>query len=132
MIKKDSLVTQEEINELAEKIKEQKLLLEDDALEKKKKLLQLWSYRSQTLPTYHHPLINKLENERNKQLEEIEELKHKKECNDLEKRNYKPPKVTINPKLKMEREKNSIKTVKENVIQCENSDRKHITHVFHS
>ena len=32
MIKKDSLVTQEEINELAEKIKEQKLLLEDDAL----------------------------------------------------------------------------------------------------
>ena len=124
MIKKDSLVTQEEINELAEKIKEQKLLLEDDALEKKKKLLQLWSYRSQTLPTYHHPLINKLENERNKQLEEIEELKHKKECNDLEKRNYKPPKVTINPKLKMEREKNSIKTVKENVIQTKLNNKK--------
>ena len=126
MLKKENLVSQIEMSELREKIKEQKALLEDDAESQKKQLLKLWSYRSQTLPTYHHPLLNKLETERNKQLEDIEEYKHRKECNELEKRNFKPPKVTINYSLKMQiqKEKNNLKTGRENVIQTELNNKK--------
>ena len=63
MIKKDSLVTKKEILDLAKKIKMQKKLLLEDAEDKKKQLLKLWSYRSQTLPVYKHPLTIKIEKE---------------------------------------------------------------------
>ena len=55
MTKKEPLVTQEELKELAEKIEQQKQYLQDNAEEKKKQMQKLWTYRSQTLPTYHHP-----------------------------------------------------------------------------
>ena len=124
MIKKDSLVTQKEIQELSKKIKEQKKLLSEDAEEKKKQLLKLWTYRSQTLPIYKHPLTIKLEEEQILKLEKEEEEKKKKEYLDLEKRNYKPPKVVINEKLKTQRETRKEKTDKESVLKTELNNKK--------
>ena len=124
MIKKDNLITQQEIQELSKKIKEQKKLLSEDAEEKKKQLLKLWTYRSQTLPIYKHPLTIKLEEEQILKLEKEEEEKKKKEYLELEKRNYKPPKVVINEKLKTQRETRKDKTDKESVLRTELNNKK--------
>ena len=126
MVKKDSLITQEEIQELAKKIKEQKKLLSEDAEEKKKQLLKLWTYRSQTLPIYKHPLTIKLEEEQILKLEKEEEEKKKKEYLELEKRNYKPPKVEVNQKLKAQRETRKDKTDKESVLRTELNNKKRL------
>ena len=124
MMKKDSLVTQKELKELAKKIKQHKKLLLEDAEGKKKQLVKLWSYRSQTLPVYKHPLTTQLEEEQLLKIEKEEEEKKKKECYELEKRNYKPPKVVINPKLKLQREIRKDKTDKESVLRTELNNKK--------
>ncbi len=117
MTKKDPLVTQEELKELAEKIQQQKQYLQDNADDKKKQLQKLWSYRSQTLPTYRHPLVVKIEEEKMKKINEEEEEKKKKECNQLEKINYKPPSVKINKRLQKIREKRINPNPKDMVIE---------------
>ena len=124
--KKDPLITQEEIKELSKRIKEQKKLLGEDAEEKKKQLIKLWSYRSQTLPTYKHPLTVKLEEELALKMQQNEEDKKKKECNDLEKRNYQPPKVIQSQKLKSQRETRKDKVDRESVMQTELNNKKRL------
>ena len=126
MDKKDPLVTQQELKDLAKKIKEQKKLLVEDAEEKKKQLTKLWSYRSQTLPTYKHPLTAKLEEELELKNQQNEAGKKKRECNDLEKRNYQPPKVVQSEKLKMQREIRKDKIDRESVIKTELSNKKRL------
>ena len=126
MTKKDPLVTQEEIKELAEKIEKQKQYLQDNAEERKKQMQQLWNYRSQTLPTYRHPLAEKVEEEYLKKLNEEEEEKKRKECFQLEKINYKPPKVTINSKLKKIREKRINPNNKEIILETELNNKKRL------
>ena len=124
--KKDPLVTQQELKELSKKIKEQKKLLLEDAEDKKKQLIKLWSYRSQTLPTYKHPLTAKLEEELAFKMQQNEEDKKKREYNDLEKRNYQPPKVVQNEKLKMQREIRKDKVDRESVIQTELNNKRRL------
>ena len=126
MIKKDPLVTQEEIKELSKKIKAQKKLLSEDAEDKKKQLMKLWSYRSQTLPAYKHPLTIRIEEELAQKMQKDEDDKKKKECNDLEKRNYKPPKVNTSEKLKNLREIRKNKIDRESVILTELNNKKRI------
>jgi len=126
MTKKEPLVTQEELKELAEKVEQQKQYLQDSAEDKKKQMQQLWTYRSQTLPTYHHPLVNKIEEEKIKKLNEEEDEKRKKECNQLEKINYKPPSVKINKKLKNIREKRFNTNSKEMVLETELNNKKRL------
>ena len=126
MDKKDPLVTQQELKDLAKKIKEQKKLLVEDAEEKKKQLTKLWSYRSQTLPTYKHPLTAKLEEELELKNQQNEAGKKKRECNDLEKRNYQPPKVVQSEKLKLQREIRKDKIDRESVIKTELSNKKRL------
>ena len=126
MQKKDPLVTQEEIKELSKKINEQKKILIEDAEEKKKQLIKLWSYRSQTLPTYKHPLTVKLEEELALKMQKNDDDKKKKECNDLEKRNYQPPKVTQSLKLKNQRETRKDKVDRESVMQTELNNKKRL------
>ena len=126
MEKKDPLVTQQELKELAKKIKEQKKLLVEDAEDKKKQLLKLWSYRSQTLPIYKHPLTAKLEEELALKIQQNDEDKKRRECNDLEKRNYQPPKVVQNEKLKIQREIRKDKIDRESVIKTELNNKKRI------
>jgi len=126
MQKKDPLITQEEIKELSKRIKEQKKLLGEDAEEKKKQLIKLWSYRSQTLPTYKHPLTVKLEEELALKMQQNEEDKKKKECNDLEKKNYQPPKVIQSQKLKSQRETRKDKVDRESVMQTELNNKKRL------
>ena len=126
MQKKDPLVTQEEIKELSKKINEQKKILIEDAEEKKKQLIKLWSYRSQTLPTYKHPLTVKLEEELALKMQKYDDDKKKRECNDLEKRNYQPPKVTQSLKLKNQRETRKDKVDGESVMQTELNNKKRL------
>ena len=126
MDKKDPLVTQKELKELAKKIKEQKKLLLEDAEDKKKQLIKLWSYRSQTLPTYKHPLTAKLEEELALKMQQNEEDKKKREYHDLEKRNYQPPKVVQNEKLKILREIRKDKIDRESVIQTELNNKRRL------
>lgn len=126
MQKKDPLISQEEIKELSKRIKEQKKLLGEDAEEKKKQLIKLWSYRSQTLPTYKHPLTVKLEEELALKMQQNEEDKKKKECNDLEKRNYQPPKVIQSQKLKSQRETRKDKVDRKSVMQTELNNKKRL------
>ena len=126
MDKKDPLVTKEELKDLAKKIREQKKLLSEDAEDKKKQLIKLWSYRSQTLPTYKHPLTVKLEEELTLKNQQNEDDKKKRECNDLEKRNYQPPKVVQNEKLKIQREIRKDKIDRESVIKTELNNKKRL------
>ena len=111
---------------MAKKIREQKKLLSEDAEDKKKQLIKLWSYRSQTLPTYKHPLTVKLEEELTLKNQQNEDDKKKRECNDLEKRNYQPPKVVQNEKLKIQREIRKDKIDRESVIKTELNNKKRL------
>ena len=119
LMKKDSLVTKKELEELANKREEQKKILEEGLNERKLKLIKMWKERSQTLPVYKHPIVDMLEDEEFDLLDEKEEKKEKKEKNELEKRNYRPPKVKIDLNLKNIRENRNIKTNKDSVTQTE-------------
>ena len=88
--------------------------------------MKLWSYRSQTLPAYKHPLTIRIEEELAQKMQKDEDDKKKKECNDLEKRNYKPPKVNTSEKLKNLREIRKNKIDRESVILTELNNKKRI------
>ena len=119
MVKKEPLVTKEEITELANRIDEQKKILEEGLNERKEKMLKMWKERSQTLPVYKHPLVDIIEDEDYDLLENEEEKLKQKEINLKEKKNYKPPKVKINQKLKEIRENRNLKTTKEDLMRTE-------------
>ena len=123
MVKKDSLVTKKELEELANKREEQKKILEEGLNERKLKLIKMWKERSQTLPVYKHPIVDMLEDEEYDMLEEEEDKKEQKEKNEKEKKNYQPPKVKIDKKLKKIRESRNIKTNKESVARTENNNK---------
>ena len=116
LMKKEPVMRKNDFEELAKKVNEQKRLMEIDNEERKKKLLKLWLYRSETLPSYHHPLIKYVEEEeKNKRREWNEIEKKRKECNDLEKRNFKPPKITINRVLRKQIEMRKISMNRDNI-----------------
>lgn len=126
MSKKVPLVTQEELKELADKIEMQKQYLIDNAEEKKKQMQQLWKYRSQTLPNYRHPLQVKIEEEKIRKINEEEDEHKRKEYNQLEKMNYKPPSVKINKRLKTIREKRINQSNKDMVLETELNNKKRL------
>ena len=86
MMKKDSLVTKEELEELANKRNERKKILEDDLSERKINLIKMWKYRSQKLPVYKHPIVNILEDEHLDKIEDEEEQQEQKEKNEQTKK----------------------------------------------
>ena len=114
--KKEPVMRKNEFDELEKRVNEQKRLIEKNNEEKKKKLMELWLYRSQTLPSYHHPLIKVVkEEEKNKKRGWNELDKKTKECNDLEKRYFKPPKVIINEVLRKQIEDRKKTINKDNI-----------------
>ena len=114
--KKEPVMRKNEFDELEKRVNEQKRLMEKNNEEKKKKLMELWLYRSQTLPSYHHPLIKVVkEEEKNKKRGWNELDKKTKECNDLEKRYFKPPKVIINEVLRKQIEDRKKAINKDNI-----------------
>ena len=123
-MKKDPLVTKEEIKELLSKIKEQKKILLMDNVDKMKNLLKLWSYRSISLPTYRSPLLDIIEKEKNSLKESLEQEKKRKESNELKKQNYKPPKSYISLKLKKQREKRVLNLNMEKIREIELNNKK--------
>ena len=119
MVKKEPLVSKEEITELANRIDQQKKILEEGLNERREKMIKMWKERSQTLPVYKHPLVDIIEDEDFDLLDNEEEKIKQKEINLKEKKNYKPPKVKINQKLKEIRENRNLKTTKEALMKTE-------------
>ena len=126
MIKKEPVVTQEDIKELSEKVRQQKLYLQDNAEEKKRQMQILWSNRSHTLPTYRNPIFERNQEEKLKKLNDEEDERKKKECNQLVKINYKPPSVKINKRLKKIREKKLNLNSREMVLETELNNKKRL------
>ena len=119
LIKKDSLVTKKELEELATKRNERKKILEEDLSERKLNLIKMWQHRSQNLPIYKHPLVNVLEDEHLDKLEDQQEKQEQKEKNKQIKLHYQPPKVKIDLNLKQQREKKILMSHKDSVTQTE-------------
>ena len=124
MVKKDSLVTKKELQELAERRNERKKILEEGLTERKLNLIKMWHYRSQKLPIYKHPLVNVLEDEKMDVFEEEQEKQEKKENNEKSKKNFQPPKVKIDLQLKQIREKRILMSHKDSVTETENKNKK--------
>ena len=124
LMKKEPVMRKNDFDELAKRRNEQKKLMEMDNEERKKKLMELWQYRSETLPSYHHPLIKYIEEEEKSKRKEWNELEKKRiECNDLEKRNFKPPKVTINKVLRKQIENRKKVMNRDTIIKMRNNNR---------
>ena len=123
-MKKEPVMRKNDFDELAKKVNEQKRLMEIDNEERKKKLMELWLYRSETLPSYHHPLIKYVEEEEKNKRREWNEMEKKRiECNDLEKRNFKPPKVTINKVLRKQIENRKRVMNRDTIIKMRNNNK---------
>ena len=124
LMKKEPVMRKNDFDELAKRRNEQKKLMEMDNEERKKKLMELWQYRSETLPSYHHPLIKYVEEEEKSKRKEWNEMEKKRiECNDLEKRNFKPPKVTINKVLRKQIENRKRVMNRDSIIKMRNNNR---------
>ena len=124
LMKKEPVMRKNDFDELAKRRNEQKKLMQMDNEERKKKLIELWQYRSETLPSYHHPLIKYIEEEEKSKRKEWNELEKKRiECNDLEKRNFKPPKVTINKVLRKQIENRKKVMNRDTIIKMRNNNR---------
>ena len=124
MIKKDSLVTKEELEELANKRNERKKILEEGLSERKMNLIKMWQQRSQKLPIYKHPVVNILEDEELDVMEDEQEKQEQKEKNEISKKTFQPPKVKINKELKRLREKKLLMSNKDSVTQTEIQNKK--------
>ena len=124
MIKKDSLVTKEELEELANKRNERKKILEEGLSERKLNLIKMWQQRSQKLPIYKHPVVNILEDEELDVMEDEQEKQEQKEKNEISKKTFQPPKVKINKELKRLREKKFLMSNKDSVTQTEIQNKK--------
>ena len=123
-MKKEPVMRKNDFDELARKVNEQKKLMEIDNEERKKQLMELWQYRSETLPSYHHPLIKYIEDEEKNKRKEWNEIEKKRiECNDLERRNFKPPKVTINKVLRKQIEDRKRIMNRNNITKIRNNNR---------
>ena len=124
LMKKEPVMRKNDFDELARKVNEQKKLMEIDNEERKKQLMELWQYRSETLPSYHHPLIKYIEDEEKNKRKEWNEMEKKRiECNDLERRNFKPPKVTINKVLRKQIEDRKRIMNRNNITKIRNNNR---------
>ena len=124
LIKKDSLVTKQELQELAERRNERKKILEEGLTERKLNLIKMWHQRSQKLPVYKHPVVDVLEDEKMDIFEENQEKQEQKENNDRNKKTYQPPKVKIDLQLKQIREKRILMSHKESVTETETKNKK--------
>ena len=124
MIKKDSLVTKLELEELANKRNERKKILEEGLTERRLNLIKMWQHRSQKLPIYRHPVVDVLEDEQLDIMEDEQEKIEQKEKNEQTKKNYQPPKVKINLQLKKIREKKINISKKDSVTQTEINNKK--------
>ena len=123
MTKKDALVTKKELNQLSNRMNAQKKVLEEGLIQRNEKMKKMWKERSQRLPVYKHPIVDILEDEEFENLETKEEEIKRKEKNNNEKKNYKPPEIKISKKLKEIREKRNIKTTKESLQKTENNNK---------
>ena len=124
MIKKESLVTKQELEELQNKRNERKKILEEGLTERKLNLIKMWKHRSENIPTYKHPLVDVLENEKLDIMEDEQEKQEQKENNKKNKLEFQPPKVKIDPKLKRIREKRILMSNKDSVTTTEANNKK--------
>ena len=126
-MQKKEFITQEELKENYEKIKEQKELLQEEIKEKKRKLKEMWINRSQILPSFKSQISKICEeddkekymnyDDKKKKIAELENHKIEYSKNNI-------PKPLISKKLKTLREKRLIKEDKNSVLLTEKNNKK--------
>ena len=124
MIKKDSLVTKQELEELQNRRNERRKILEEGLTERKLNLIKMWKNRSENIPKYKHPLVDVLENEKLDIIEDEQEKQEQKENNKKNKLEYQPPKVKVDLQLKQIREKRILMSHKDSVTTTEANNKK--------
>ena len=124
MIKKDSLVTKQELEELQNRRNERRKILEEGLTERKLNLIKMWKNRSENIPKYKHPLVDVLENEKLDIMEDEQEKQEQKENNKKNKLEYQPPKVKVDLQLKQIREKRILMSHKDSVTTTEANNKK--------
>ena len=126
-MQKKEFITQEELKENYEKIKEQKELLQEEIKEKKRKLKDMWINRSQILPSFKSQISKICEEDDKEKYMNYEDKKKKiaaLENNKIEYSKNNIPKPLISKKLKTLREKRLIKEDKNSVLLTEKNNKK--------
>ena len=126
-MQKKEFITQEELKENYEKIKEQKEILNEEIKEKKRKLKEMWNNRSQILPTFKSQISKICEEDDKEKYMNYDDKKKKiaeLENNKIEYSKKKIPKPLISKELKVLREKRLIKEDKNSVLLTEKNNRK--------
>jgi len=131
-MKKDSLITKEEIEKNDKKINENKLNRIIEKEEKNKQLHEIWANRNLLLPSFKSSFQIKVENEENKNKENIQNFKNFKILNNQKKREFSEniSKPEINLLLKKERENRITKFQKKNVVDIQNINKKRIENIL--
>ena len=126
-MQKKEFITQEELKENYEKIKEQKELLQEEIKEKKRKLKEMWINRSQILPSFKSQISKICEEDDKEKYMNYEDKKKKiaeLENHKIEYSKKNIPKPLISKKLKTLREKRLIKEDKNSVLLTEKNNKK--------
>ena len=126
-MQKKEFITQQELKENFERLKEQKEILNEEIKEKKRKLKEMWNNRSQILPTFKSQISKICEEDDKEKYMNYDDKKKKiaeLENNKIEYSKKKIPKPLISKKLKALREKRLIKEDKNSVLLTEKNNRK--------
>lgn len=126
LIKKDPLVSKEELEELAAKIKEHQEMTNQQAKENANLRKEMWKNRSQVLPRYKSPVLQIIENEELQKEEERKKTIERKELMSNEVKHLietKIPVPKIDPELKKKRENQNIKMDKNLIMKIRNKNK---------
>ena len=126
-MQKKEFITQQELKENFERLKEQKEILNEEIKEKKRKLKEMWNNRSQILPTFKSQISKICEEDDKEKYMNYDDKKKKiaeLENNKIEYSKKKIPKPLISKELKVLREKRLIKEDKNSVLLTEKNNRK--------
>lgn len=107
LLKKNNVISQEEKEENDRKMKEHRIQMEKEVVEKTNLMKELWRSRSQFIPKYKSPILNVIKKEKEQEQENIEMEKAKIKVLAKQKKIYaleKIPKPEIDNKLRKERE----------------------------
>ena len=123
---KENLITREQLKEHNKNLKENEKLIENEKKIKSKQLHAMWGNRSSILPKYKNPVLQKIEEENEKQNQLIEKqkndnLKYKNEKKKLIE-SIEIPKISTD--LKKQRENRKDKTDKDDIKETREFNKK--------
>ncbi len=126
MMKKEPLVSKEELEDLNNRIKEHHEQIYKTSIENTNLRKEMWKNRSQVLPTYKSPIIQIIENEEIQKKQEEQKIKEQKKLMLNEAKEYEAniPKPIISPKLKKSRENRLVKMDRNNILMLQSKNKR--------